>query len=81
MAKKSIKQRLKALWEKINGKKTLTGLAMHIAWAAVHLSVGQIDLDTGIEGHIYIGSITGVGAGHKLLKSKFGSKLINLIKK
>lgn len=54
-------------WKWLDGKKTIGGIALHIAWAAIHLTT-KISLQSGIEGHLYIGSLTGTGAIHKVLK-------------
>jgi len=62
---------MKKLWTWINGKKTLIGIGLHLAWFAVNMVKKDLT-DSGQfwEGHGYIGVITGVGVGHKITKNK-----------
>lgn len=68
--------------EWLNGKKTYIGVGLHAAWFVANIVFKDLT-DSGQywEGHGYIGAITGVGVGHKLLKTESGKKVTDSIKR
>ena len=66
--KTKIKEKLIKLRKWASGKKTITGIALHIAWGVTHLMVDAISSDMAINVHLGIGSLTGVGISSKLIK-------------
>lgn len=56
----------KKLWDKLNGKKTLIGLFVAVIYSGL-VAQGIIARDETIEWVIM--AITGVGVGHKIVKS------------
>lgn len=75
---------IQSIWNKTDGWKTIAGFVLHTAWAAVHLTTKIVDLDTALWIHGGIGSITGVGTGHKIskvVKSQNGQKVLKAIGK
>lgn len=70
-----IKEKLSKLWNYFDGKKTYIGLAGHAAWLITNMVFK--DLTTSEEaayGHLIIGTVTGVGIGHKGVKFYDGRK-------
>jgi len=61
--------KLKDIWKKISGKKTITGIILHSIWFGANLIYPNLaDSSQRYIGHGIIFNITGVGVGHKLLK-------------
>lgn len=63
---------MKKLWGKLNGKKTAIGIGLHAAWFISNIIFKDLSTyNESLVGHAVIGSLTGVGLGHK------GIKIIN----
>lgn len=57
---------VKSLWNKVNGKKTWFGVFVAVVYSGL-VTQGVITRDPIVEAAIF--AITGVGVGHKLVKS------------
>lgn len=67
---------MKKLWNYLSGKKTYIGIGLHAAWFIANLAFKDIaTTEEVITGHALIGTITGVGVGHKIAKSKINSAI------
>ena len=76
-----LKKFLKGAWDKTDGWKTVSGIALHLIWEVIHHKV-EVDNFTTIAVHTGIGNLTGVGAFYKVQKfkkSEVGKKILNLI--
>lgn len=66
---------MKKLWEKLNGKKTAIGIGLHAAWFIANMIFKDFaTVDEALTGHALIGTITGVGATHKISKAISNAK-------
>jgi len=62
---------MKRIWKFLNGKKTIIGLSMHLGWFVANLAFKSLASPSEVAtGHILIGTVTGVGIGHKIEKNK-----------
>jgi len=71
-----IKDTFKKVWSYMDGKKFWIGVTSHAVWLTTNLIFK--DLTTSEEaayGHLVIGSLTGVGLGHKTYKWTTKTKL------
>jgi len=55
-------------WNWLSGKKTLSGIALHVLWGVAHSLVFDINSSVAIQGHEAIGVLTGTGFIHKGVK-------------
>lgn len=79
---KKLKQILSKTWQKLSGKKTAIGLALHALWFGANIAFKDLSTpDESLIGHTIIGSITGTGLVHKGVKTEMGKKLMNKMKK
>jgi hypothetical protein len=61
---------MKKIWQKLNGKKTVIGISLHAVWFVANMVFKDFaTMDEVLTGHALIGTITGVGIGHKINKS------------
>lgn len=61
---------MKKLWGYFNGKKTVIGILLHSGWFLSNLIFKDMANNNEIlTGHALIGTITGVGIGHKINKA------------
>lgn len=61
---------MKKVWQYFNGKKTVIGLLLHTAWFVSNLVFKDMaNTNEVLTGHALIGTITGVGIGHKINKA------------
>ena len=61
---------MKKIWEKLNGKKTAIGIGLHAAWFISNMIFKDFaTTEEVLTGHALIGTITGVGIGHKINKA------------
>ena len=70
-----IKEGFTKVWNYLDGKKFWIGIAGHAVWLTTNLIFK--DLATAEQtayGHLIIGSVTGVGLGHKAVKWYDGKK-------
>lgn len=60
---------MKKFLDWINGKKTIIGLIGHGVWLASNLIFSNLATpEQSAYGHLIIGSVTGVGLSHKVVK-------------
>ena len=65
-----MKEKLKKLWIAIDGKKTIIGIGLHTAWFIANMVLPELSTENeALVGHGLIGTITGVGVGHKVSKA------------
>jgi len=61
--------KIEKIWEWLDGKKTILGLIGHISLISINLAYKDLmTLDTQLNLHLYIGSLTSTGFIHKLVK-------------
>ena len=65
-----MKDKLKRLWAAIDGKKTIIGIGLHAAWFVANIVLPDLSTENeALMGHGLIGTLTGVGVGHKVSKA------------
>lgn len=65
-----MKEKLKRLWAAIDGKKTIIGIGLHAAWFIANIVLPELSTENeALIGHGLIGTLTGVGVGHKVSKA------------
>ena len=61
---------MKEIWKRLNGKKTIIGIGLHATWFIANMIFKDFaTVDEALTGHALIGTITGVGIGHKINKA------------
>lgn len=71
----SIKVITHKVWDYLNGKKFWIGVVGHAAWLTTNLIFKDLATpEQSAYGHLIIGSVTGVGLGHKAVKFYDGRK-------
>ena len=70
-----LKDRLIKVWNYLDGKKFWIGVAGHATWLATNIIFKDLTTpEQAAHGHLVIGSVTGVGLGHKAVKWYDGKK-------
>lgn len=71
----SIKNIASKTWKWLDGKKFWIGVVGHAAWLTTNLIFKDLATpEQSAYGHLIIGSVTGVGLGHKAVKFYDGRK-------